>query len=248
MPSLKRIPPKQSPPRNSSKKCFYCSNPGTTRDHVPARAIFDKTRPKKIAPTTLPCCAICNNQFGKDEEFFLVFLAMTSNSRYFPENRKKRIRKRYDRLTRTVRKSFRVSRNGVLYFLPEALRRFSRVAKKYAIGAYWQQYGEEIKPGGIYDVNVYHVSNLPEDVQSVIETATFGMDKWYVLQRGVFSYVFVKSLAPKNYRWIIFNIYKTMFMKVVIPVQQSFFPKRGFRKRVEYVSDDQLKLALPNPI
>lgn len=59
--------------KTSTKKeetCAYCGREATTKDHVPPKQIFPKPRPANLV--TVPACLDCNNQSGKDEEYFLA--------------------------------------------------------------------------------------------------------------------------------------------------------------------------------
>lgn len=56
------------------KRCAYCSNIASTRDHVPPKAILRKPFPQLI---TVPACQKCNAQWGKVDERFQALLSLT---------------------------------------------------------------------------------------------------------------------------------------------------------------------------
>lgn len=53
-------------------QCTYCSAQGTTVDHVPPRQFIPVNRRRALI--TVPACAKCNNESGKDEEYMFAVL------------------------------------------------------------------------------------------------------------------------------------------------------------------------------
>ena len=55
--------------------CAICGQrEGTTRDHVPPKAIFPKPRPNNLV--TVPACPECNNGASDSDDLFKVYLSM----------------------------------------------------------------------------------------------------------------------------------------------------------------------------
>lgn len=55
--------------------CAICGErEGTTRDHVPPKAIFPRPRPDNLV--TVPACPECNNGASDNDDLFKVFLSM----------------------------------------------------------------------------------------------------------------------------------------------------------------------------
>jgi hypothetical protein len=55
--------------------CAICGErDGTTRDHVPPKAIFPKPRPNNLV--TVPACLECNNGASDNDDLFKVFLSL----------------------------------------------------------------------------------------------------------------------------------------------------------------------------
>lgn len=55
--------------------CAICGRrEGTTRDHVPPKAIFPKPRPNNLV--TVPACPECNNGASDSDDLFKVYLSM----------------------------------------------------------------------------------------------------------------------------------------------------------------------------
>src|SRR5690242_16264078 len=52
--------------------CIYCGGLAETRDHVPSKCLLEQPY-----PTNLPvvgCCDSCNQNFSKDEQYFVCLL------------------------------------------------------------------------------------------------------------------------------------------------------------------------------
>lgn len=52
-------------------KCIYCNSIATTRDHVPPKIFLD---PPLMNCTTVPACLMCNQNYGKEDEFIAYFI------------------------------------------------------------------------------------------------------------------------------------------------------------------------------
>ena len=63
-------------------KCIYCGlNPGTTRDHIPPKGLFEP-RPNNLI--TVPCCENCRSAQSMDDEYFITIIATSGGSQYHP--------------------------------------------------------------------------------------------------------------------------------------------------------------------
>ncbi|OGC51768.1 hypothetical protein A2982_00605 [candidate division WWE3 bacterium RIFCSPLOWO2_01_FULL_39_13] len=51
-----------------NKKCIYCGKKAETKDHIPSKNLYPKT--KGLNFTTVPSCNKCNQSFSSDEVFF----------------------------------------------------------------------------------------------------------------------------------------------------------------------------------
>ncbi|MEN6388890.1 MAG: hypothetical protein ABFD04_00620 [Syntrophomonas sp.] len=93
-----------------NKKCIYCGENATTKDHVPPYSFFSKPAPNNLI--TVPSCLDCNNSFSNDEEYFRTIIA---SARSFGEenvphdvwNRVERSLNRNKRLLYQINESFR---------------------------------------------------------------------------------------------------------------------------------------------
>ena len=52
--------------------CIYCGGPAETRDHVPSRCLLERPYPENVP--VVGSCARCNQDFSKDEEYFVCLI------------------------------------------------------------------------------------------------------------------------------------------------------------------------------
>lgn len=52
--------------------CIYCAGPADTRDHVPSRCLLERPYPPNLP--VVGCCESCNQNFSKDEEYFVCLI------------------------------------------------------------------------------------------------------------------------------------------------------------------------------
>jgi hypothetical protein len=52
--------------------CIYCAGPADTRDHVPSRCILERPYPPNLP--VVGCCESCNQDFSKDEAYFVCLI------------------------------------------------------------------------------------------------------------------------------------------------------------------------------
>jgi hypothetical protein len=65
-------------------ECVYCGEQRErTRDHVPPLCLFSKPRPSDLI--TVPCCAYCNGEFQKDDEYFRIAITAGIDVEKFPK-------------------------------------------------------------------------------------------------------------------------------------------------------------------
>jgi len=75
-------------PKRPKPACVYCGiRPGTTRDHVPPKALFAPPRPDLI---TVPCCIHCREGQSCDDEYFVHMLSLREGTAETPSVRKAR--------------------------------------------------------------------------------------------------------------------------------------------------------------
>lgn len=52
--------------------CIYCGNPADTRDHVPSKCLLEQPYPANLL--VVGCCDSCNQDFSKDEQYFVCLM------------------------------------------------------------------------------------------------------------------------------------------------------------------------------
>lgn len=52
--------------------CIYCDGAADTRDHVPSKCLLDQPFPDNLP--VVGCCYSCNQNFSKDEQYFVCLL------------------------------------------------------------------------------------------------------------------------------------------------------------------------------
>lgn len=60
-------------PRLMKERCYLCSQPATTRDHIPPVGFFPPPRPSNLI--TVPCCQRCNVAYSVDDDYFRLVLS-----------------------------------------------------------------------------------------------------------------------------------------------------------------------------
>ena len=72
-------------------ECVYCGKKcELTRDHVPPRCLFSKPRPSDLV--TVPCCAQCNGEFQKHDEYFRIAITTGIDREKFPKENAESVR------------------------------------------------------------------------------------------------------------------------------------------------------------
>ena len=134
--------------------CVYCGGrEKETDDHVPPKSFYPKPRPSDLI--TVPACLQCNQDAGKDEEFFLATFMFSeagitkAGSLLWSE----KIRRMYEKNLGLKRKTAdHLERSDIMtpagIFLGRKMTiktdevRFERVANKIVKGLYYFEYKE----------------------------------------------------------------------------------------------------------
>jgi len=114
--------------------CVYCVGMAETRDHVPSKCLLDSPY-----PTNLPvvgCCDACNQNFSKDEEYFVCLLESVLCGSTDPKKIRRpsvaKIMEKSPALRQRIENS-RTEINGQFGFIPE-VDRIDNVMLKLARG------------------------------------------------------------------------------------------------------------------
>jgi hypothetical protein len=141
--------------RRSELGCVYCGvEPGTTRDHVPPKALFPEPRPPDLV--TVPCCEFCRESQSRDDEYFKTMLLMRHDVAKHPAGERlvasvtralarPQNRRFTDNLLRSVRPIDVRSLAG-LYLGPGStyavdVRRLDDVVRRTMLGLYFHENG-----------------------------------------------------------------------------------------------------------
>lgn len=114
--------------------CIYCGGPADTRDHVPSRCLLDRPFPANLP--VVGCCDPCNQEFSKDEEYFVCLLESVLCGSADPEQIKRPSVARILHSSPTLRarlETVRRGQDGQIVFIPEA-ERIANVMLKLARG------------------------------------------------------------------------------------------------------------------
>jgi hypothetical protein len=68
----------------NEERCTFCSEPATTKDHIPPKSLFKTSPPENLI--TVPACFPCNHDGSKDDEWFRNYLVSDDRIRNHPES------------------------------------------------------------------------------------------------------------------------------------------------------------------
>jgi len=114
--------------------CIYCMADADTRDHVPSKCLLEKPYPPNLP--VVGCCEKCNQDFSKDEQYFVCLIESVLCGSTDPEkiNRPSvsRIMKKLPALRQRIENS-KTEMNGQIVYVPE-FNRIRNVMLKLARG------------------------------------------------------------------------------------------------------------------
>jgi hypothetical protein len=114
--------------------CIYCGGSAETRDHVPSKCLLEQPY-----PTNLPvagCCDTCNQDFSKDEQYFVCLIESVLCGSTEPEKIRRPSVARMMRNSPALRQRIENSKievDGQIAFAPE-IERINNVILKLARG------------------------------------------------------------------------------------------------------------------
>lgn len=184
--------------------CVYCGKEAPTRDHVIARTLLEKPYPPNLP--TVPSCKICNQDYGKDEQYFLAVLAMTGAVPSLEQKVEEggavdRTLERSIGLDSHVIQSLQVSEDGRPFIVPDE-RRIANVTLKIAFGLYIDRYKPSVIPpiGGFLPLKPMYRPDIGHHIVAISITARFRPRRWIHLQ-------------PRRYNGKITQIFDFMFAR-----------------------------------
>lgn len=114
--------------------CIYCGGVDDTRDHVPSKCLLDKPFPENLP--VVGCCNSCNQEFSKDEQYFVCLLESVLCGSTDPEKIRRPSVAKIMRNSPALRQRIENSRtevDGRIAFIPE-MERIAKVMLKLARG------------------------------------------------------------------------------------------------------------------
>lgn len=191
--------------------CVYCgSAPAVTKDHVPPKSFFPKPRPSDLI--TVPACQSCNQDPGKDEEFFLATF-MFSEAGVSPAGKRlwdEKLHRMYEK-NLGLKKRIASSLHDIDLFTPSGLYigrrlaveqdevRFARVVSKIVRGLYYHEYQEPIPASTEIICHLLQNSSEVSEVAKFASQLHFGARRW----PGIFEYRFNRvAERPENSIWL----------------------------------------------
>lgn len=187
---------------NRGKKkevCIYCGNePGSTRDHIPPKGLFDSPRPNNLI--TVPCCKNCRSVQSMDDEYFITIVATSGGSQYHPAA----IKIWEDKIKRSLMNSRKIgfmkgiketlvpvelqSDSGIYYGKSVAFNynksRIDSVIKRIVKGMYYTLSHNRLEKEAV--IKIYHwpdQSKFSSELRNLLDT-----EPWTVIGDYIFSF------------------------------------------------------------
>lgn len=114
--------------------CIYCGGFADTRDHVPSKCLLEQPFPDNLP--VVGCCYSCNQDFSKDEQYFVCLIESALCGSTDPEKIKRpsvaRIMQTSPKLRQRIENS-KIEVDGQIAFIPE-IERINNVLLKLARG------------------------------------------------------------------------------------------------------------------
>jgi hypothetical protein len=205
----------------------YCGQRATTRDHVPPRSLLERPFPSNLP--TVAGCEPCNCGFSLDEQYFLVLLGQIGNSQTItakvaPGGVIHRALTRAPALDERIFQALESDdEDGRILIRPE-INRIRRVIRKIALGLFVLRYGrvpalDSVRPVNAYPYNLEDQRPAPYFIATFTER--FRSKQWKHIQRGVFSYIFVRDPSSSSRVWCVMDFHQTLWGVAHLPNPKS---------------------------
>lgn len=204
--------------------CIYCNSAiATTQDHVPPKSFFPKPRPSNLI--TVPACKSCNQDAGKDEEYFLATFmfseaGISDVGKKLWDEKLHRMYKKNAGLKKRIARSFQevelITSGGIFLgqkrlAIKNDVLRSESVVNKIVHGLYYHEYQTNLSSSTEV---VSHLLQQPSEISEVEKFAPmlyFGSREW----PGIFEYRFNRvAERPENSVWIMRFYGKVVFWAV----------------------------------
>jgi hypothetical protein len=199
-----------------SPGCIYCGLPADSRDHVPPKLLLERPYPPNLL--TVPSCARCNQGWSQDEQYVLALLSQIGTSQVLTNKLATggvvdRALRRRPLLERRLHDALQTDEEGRILIAAE-LDRVHKVVSKIAQGLYVLRY--KSNPGlarfsvrGVYPYNIREDRPAPVFVSTFTER--FKPKIWETVQKGIFSYIFVRNPSTGPALWCILDVHSTLW-------------------------------------
>jgi len=225
-----------SAPSISRNYCIYCGARAVTRDHVPPRLLLERPFPPNLR--TVPSCLRCNHGASLDEQYFLTLIGQVSISASIAAKLEsggviERTLARSPALEERLLNALGIDeQTGAPFIRPETAR-VNKVVGKIALGLFALRYGRippahEMWPIGFYPYQTRDDRPWPIFIATITER--FKSKPWRTVQRGVFSYIFVRGPNQGGNVWCIMDIHQSFWGVVCFENPKSGRAQRAQRR------------------
>ena len=207
----------------AEQPCVYCwSAPGSTKDHVPPKALFPKPRPSHLI--TVPSCLKCNQLASKDEELFLATLlfsdaGVTAIGRQLWNEKMSRAYSRPQGIAKVIARMLSQAhvRTPAGIYLGRRMAldidydRLYRVVAKIVRGLYYYEFKEPLGKDVEITCQWLNTRSTQALAKNHIEILPFAKTSF----QGVFSYRFSRvSEKPQCSEWAMLFFNHTVFWAI----------------------------------
>jgi len=241
---MDRVKKRKKKRRNES--CVYCGLQANSKDHVPPRCLLEKPYPKNLI--TVPACKSCNNDFSRDEQYFMVVLSQIGTSDVLKKKVEKngvidRALTRAPLLDQRIIDALKVDPEGKVFIEPEQ-ERIRNVVQKVAFGIFITRYEKiprfnEIEPVEAFPYNIKDYR--PIDVFLNTFSERFRGKRWETMQQSIFSYIVVRDFNNRGKLCCVIDFHSTIWGVAYFPYPQSIPPFTGKKGKRRSAGQLQLK-------
>lgn len=152
--------------------CIYCGGLAETRDHVPSKCLLESPYPANLP--VVGCCDSCNQNFSKDEQYFVCLIESALCGSTDPEKIGRPSVAKIMRKSPALRQRIENSKtevDGQIAFVPE-FERIHNVMLKLARGhaAFELSQPCRSEPDGFW---CGPLSSLPQEIRETFDSAHF---------------------------------------------------------------------------
>jgi len=187
-----------------TRRCVYCGESATTRDHVPAKRLLEEPLPPNLR--TVPSCEGCNIAYGRDEEYLIAFLAHIGSTEALNAKVEEggKVSKALDRpkargFSEKIDSAVRLDDDGRPYIEAD-INAIARIVKKVAFGLHCTDYPRHRNRPKLDQFEVIAIEPITQCAKTLgmMMNTRFQPRRWQSLQPKVFSYMFLRNAIGTN--------------------------------------------------